>query len=75
MKKKIIIISILIVLILLLTPIPLHYKDGGSVEYKALLYSVTKYNEIQDVSTTKKGISIKILNFKIYENTYYVNYN
>ncbi len=37
MKNKLVIIMIA----LLFIPIPYHLKDGGSVEYKALLYKIT----------------------------------
>lgn len=37
MKKKIIVALCVIVL---LFPIPIHLKDGGTVEYNAVLYSV-----------------------------------
>ena len=70
MKKKVIII-ILIILILLLIPIPFKLRDGGSTEYRAILYSVTKYNrlsEIGDDGTTKyiRGTEIKVLGFEVY---------
>ena len=70
MKKKVIII-ILIILILLLIPIPFKLRDGGSTEYRAILYSVTKYNrlsEIGDGGTTKyiSGTEIKVLGFEVY---------
>lgn len=70
MKKKVIII-ILIILILLLIPIPFKLRDGGSTEYRAILYSVTKYNrlsEIVDDGTTKyiSGTEIKVLGFEVY---------
>ena len=70
MKKKVIII-ILIILILLLIPIPFKLRDGGSTEYRAILYSVTKYNrlsEIGDDGTTKyiSGTEIKVLDFEVY---------
>ena len=45
MKKKKIIL-ILIIIILMLIPIPTKLKDGTSTEYKALLYSITKYHII-----------------------------
>ena len=70
MKKKVIII-ILFILILLLIPIPFKLRDGGSTEYRAILYSVTKYNrlsEIVDDGTTKyiSGTEIKVLGFEVY---------
>ena len=45
-KKKIIVIIIIITL--LLCCIPIKYKDGGTVSYKAILYSYTKYHKLQE---------------------------
>ena len=71
MKKKILIIVIIILAIVLLFPIPLHLKDGGSVEYKALLYSITKYHQLDHNSETgyRDGIGIKILGMEVYNST------
>ena len=48
MKKKQIkyIIIIIVVLIILLFPIKLTREDGGTVEYKAILYTVRFFQEI-----------------------------
>ena len=46
MKKKSIIVIIIIVLLIFLVPIPNHLRDGGTVEYKALLYKVTKVHRL-----------------------------
>lgn len=69
MKKKKIIL-ILIIIILMLIPIPTKLKDGTSTEYKALLYSVTKYHIInQDsIKDYDDGFKIKILGITIYDN-------
>ena len=40
MKKKIIICIAVVVALVLLIPIPMRLKDGGSVVYQAVLYSV-----------------------------------
>lgn len=69
MKKKLIIIAtIIIVLLVLLIPIPNHLKDGGTVEYKALLYKVTKYHQLVEDSDFGyiEGTQIKILGIEIY---------
>lgn len=45
MKRRIAVIVIIVVaLAILLVPCRLQYKDGGSVEYKAVTYSITKYH-------------------------------
>lgn len=69
MKKKKI-IPILIIIILMLIPIPTKLKDGTSTEYKALLYSITKYHIINQDSIKgyDDGFKIKILGMTIYDN-------
>ena len=62
-KKKIIIIVAIVVFILMLTPIPMRLKDGGSVEYKAILYKYTKIHRLSEQSSTgyEDGWELKIL--------------
>ena len=55
-------------LILGLIPIKLHYKDGGSVCYKAILYEVTKWHQLfDDLGGYNNGLQIKILGLVIYD--------
>lgn len=70
-KKNILIIAIIVLLIILLFPISKKLNDGGTVEYKALLYSVTKYHKLAPENSEKEyidGIEIKILGKEIYNN-------
>ena len=53
----------------MLFPIPLRYKDGGTIKYQALLYSVTDYHALRGVDGYDTGIEIKILGITVYENT------
>ncbi len=46
-KRKRLIILCLILLILCI-PIKYNYKDGGTVSYRAILYSYTKYHKLID---------------------------
>ncbi len=70
-KKKLIRnLIIIIALIVLLFPIPLHYKDGGTVEYKALVYSVTDYHAINtEDGEYLVGQTIEIFGITIFDNT------
>lgn len=55
----------------MLVPIPRHLKDGGTVEYTALLYRVSKvYRLKESASQTSyiEGIQIEILGKEIYSN-------
>lgn len=69
MKRKIKVVIAVIVLIILLIPIPIRYKDGGSVRYRAILYDVTKYHQLDSKSETgyNDGWKIKIIGIPIYD--------
>ena len=45
-SKKIWILIIVIIALILLFPIPMRLKDGGSIRFQAALYSVTKYHKL-----------------------------
>lgn len=70
-KKKIIRnLLIIIILIVLLFPIPLHYKDGGTVEYKSIVYSVTDYHSIHSAEGEYLvGITVEVFGIEIFDNT------
>ncbi len=69
MKKRLLRITIIIVALILLFPVPLKYKDGGTVKYQAVLYSITDYHALRGVDGYDTGIEIKILGISVYENT------
>lgn len=77
MKKKVIIGIIFVLLLLALIPVPMRMKDGGSIEYSALLYKVTKYHQfaIQEESQESgylEGWGIEILGIEIFDNVEFV---
>lgn len=67
-SKKIIIIVMVIILLALLIPIPQYLRDGGTVEYKALAYTITKFHRINQDALTgyDDGTEIKILGIQVY---------
>lgn len=83
MKRKIVIGIVVFFLLVLLIPIPLQMKDGGSVQYRALFYNVTKYHQIA-LNTEESesgeviesghlvGWGIEILGIEIFNNVKYV---
>ena len=83
MKKKFVIGIVVFVMLVFLVPIRLQMKDGGSVQYKAVLYSVTKYHQItMEMDDENEGIvdsghldgwGIEILGIEIFNNTKYVS--
>ncbi len=77
MKKKVIIILVAIILLVLLFPIRNQLKDGGTVEYKALVYKVSKVKRLISIEEMEQegkikeydhGLVIEILGFEIYNN-------
>ena len=66
-KKKIIIIAIIAIFVLMLIPIKDRLWDGGSTEYKAILYKYTKIHRISQTSSTgyEDGWELKILGFHV----------
>lgn len=66
MKKKIIII-VCVVLVLMLIPIRLQLRDGGTVEYKSILYKVSKVHRLID-NGFDIGTEIRILGIKVFDN-------
>ncbi len=70
MRKKAIIVMVIIVLFILLIPTPMHLNDGGTVEYKALLYKVSKVHRLTgDLEKMyEDGTIIEILGIEIFNN-------
>lgn len=73
MKKKSIMIISIVVALILLFPIPFRLKDGGSIEFRALLYTITKYHKLALIEDADngyiEGIGIEILGMEIYNST------
>ena len=72
MKKRII-IYVIILLLVLLIPIPSRLKDGGTIEYIALLYKVSKVKRFNfdSVNGYERGLIIEIFGKEIYNNIEY----
>ena len=72
-KKKFAVITIILVLIIMLFPIRMNLKDGGSVRYKSLVYEITKIHQFApDVDGVKPyidGFEVKILGMTVYRET------
>ena len=76
MKKKMKIFLFLTILILLF-PIKMQLKDGGTVQYRALLYKVSKVHKLIPIEEMEKegkvkeyedGIAVEILGFEVFNN-------
>ena len=74
MKNKIIMCCAIFVMLVLFIPIPMRLKDGGSVVYQAVLYSVKDVHslnpDMESGAPYKEGIVIKVLGVKIFDNVH-----
>ena len=70
-SKKIWILIIVITSLILLFPIPMRLRDGGSIRFQALLYNITIYHQLnhQVESGYVDGIGIEILGIEIFNTT------
>ena len=70
MKKKVITTVCILLSALLLIPIPLRLRDGGTVKYQAVLYSISDVHRLapSEESGYEDGIIVEILGMQIYNN-------
>ena len=74
MKKKAIIIVCVLLAIVLLFPIPMRLRDGGTIQYKAILYTVSDVHSLATVEEQEagkefnEGTIIEILGLEIFNN-------
>lgn len=70
MKKAVVIIIFAVVMAILLIPVPLHLKDGGTVVYQAILYSVSDVHSLNPDKPDgyDDGTIIRILGIEVYNN-------
>ncbi len=70
MKKKVIIGICTLLVIVLLIPIPMRLKDGGTVVYNAILYRVEKVHRLDTEFTEEvdylEGTIVKVLGIEVY---------
>ena len=67
MKKKILVAICILLAIVLLFPIPLRMKDGGTVKYQAALYCISDVHRLapSEASEYQDGIIIEILGIQV----------
>ena len=68
MKRRIMTASLIILAFVLLCPIPMRLKDGGTVKYQALLYSVSDVHRLapSSESSYEEGLVIEIFGIEVY---------
>ena len=62
------VITAALILILFLIPVKFTYKDGGTVQYKAALYTVVKWNRFTEPEEKNNG-NATYYSYKKYKNT------
>lgn len=71
-KKRFGIVAVILVLVILLTPIRMNLKDGGSVRYKSIIYEITKIHQLAPETDGVKpyidGFEVKILGMEVFNN-------
>lgn len=70
MKKKVMIGICVLLAIVLLVPISMRLKDGGTVVYRAVLYQVEDVHRLGAVDTAEdeylEGMIVRILGMEVY---------
>ena len=72
--KKLLAGICLVLALVLLVPFPVRLKDGGSVEWNAVLYSVTVVHRIKPTPSSvwednfEEGVIIEILGVEVFNN-------
>lgn len=76
MKKRVVVIIAAVLLVILLFPIKQSLKDGGTVEYNAILYSVVKEHSMTLSEQGEKGYNVgtrvRVLFFEVYNDVKFV---
>jgi len=72
-RKKAIIAAIILAAAVLLFPIRMNLKDGGSVAYKSLIYEIIKIHRLSPnddgANPYIDGIEIKLFDITVYKAT------
>ena len=67
------IIAAILIMAILLAPVRMRLKDGGSVRYKSLVYEVTKIHQLapeaEGVKPYIDGFDVKIFGMTVYRDT------
>ncbi len=76
MKKKVgVTVTVIILFVILMFPTVYQIKDGGSVEYRAVFYQVTKWHRYEGMLDSDKsrpiyydGTEVKVFGITVYNN-------
>lgn len=72
-KKHFIIIAVVVALVILLAPVRINIKDGGSIMYKSLVYEVTQIHQLAMEADSENpyidGWEVKLFGITVYRET------
>lgn len=70
MKKKITAAICILLVTVLLFPVPMRLKDGGTVKYRAALYCVSDVHRLSptEAGGYEDGLIIEILGMQVFNN-------
>lgn len=72
MNKKVIVGLCVLLIVVLLVPIPVRLKDGGTVLYNAILFKIEDVHRLsaslESEQAYQEGIIIRILGVKVFDN-------
>ena len=75
-KKRGLVVLAVILAAVLLVPFPIHYKDGGTVDYEAVLYTVRKEHCLAGAPLEEEGYYIgtrvRVLFWVVYDDVGFV---
>lgn len=71
MKKKILYLLPFAILLILFVPIKFQYRDGGTVDYRALMYRVIKWNKLNNDGTYYQANDVIIFPNNFHSIEYY----
>lgn len=78
--KKLIIALVILIFVIFVIPVPRYYKDGGTIEYRAVLYQVICWHRMMrdgdtpSISIYYDGLEVRILGKTVYDNTAEMEY-
>lgn len=71
-KKIILIVVICVICAVLLVPIPARYKDGGTFELNAVLWSVRKEHSLAEGGGYNIGTVVRVIFWEVYDDVGFV---
>ncbi len=71
-RKNIRLLIVLVIAVILLFPIRIVYKDGGTTTYTSLTYKIIKWNSMIGVDEIKTGTEIHLFPNNFHDIDYYI---